>query len=115
MSNILDLEPLFVGDTPTIAITVTNQDGTARNITGSTIMLSVFSSPASSTVIVQKMTTSHSDAVHGLSSIVLAEDDTDQILIQSFPATLFYIISILESTGNHESIQSGRMVIKAAA
>lgn len=80
----------------TYAITVTYLvDGVATNITGSTILFTVKSTESDdditdSSALIQKTITSHTDATHGISTIVLTPSDTRSVT----PGNYFYSIKI---------------------
>jgi len=87
------------GNTFSGTVTVTNADGTAKDITGYTLFFTVKKNSNSDIVtdsdaIISKTVTSHSDPTGGITTISLTSTDTT-----INPGTYFYDIKFKDSTG----------------
>jgi hypothetical protein len=104
------VKDIIRGDTRVINVTVTNSDGSAKNITGATVWFTANATkdPSSdATAAIQKIVTTHTNPTGGLTTIVLTGTDTNVAA-----GTYYYDIQVKDSSGNFISSKQGKFKIK---
>lgn len=87
------------GDSRTINVTVTNADGTPKDITGGKVMFTL--KPTDDTAddtaaSVSKTVTSHTSPTLGLSAVTLLPTDTSGLTV----GTYYYDLQVVDASGN---------------
>ena len=107
MANITHIR----GDTRTISVTFTTNDGTPIDISGSSVFMTINATkdPTDDTsAVVLKEVTSHPDPVNGYTEITLDHADTNLVT----PGKYYYDVQLVQSDGVVVSLDSGRFTIK---
>lgn len=76
----------YMGDTKTINLTVKDSAGSAVDITGATVWMTIKNKVGDSDAdaLVQKEVTSHADPTEGETQIVITSDDTQELRAGTF-------------------------------
>lgn len=96
------------GDTKVIAVTVTNTDGSPRDLTGATLFLTCKVSPADDAPFFQKTVSGVNDPAAGVAELTI--EPTDTASITSY-AVYVYDVELLEASGQTTTVQSGKLTI----
>ncbi len=99
---------VFKGDDVTFTVTVTDSDGNAVDITGTTIWFTVKKNKddLDSDALIQKEVTSHTNPTGGISSIALTDADTGIT-----PGQYFYDIQTVNSGGLVNTYGVGNFIV----
>lgn len=99
---------IIKGDTSNITVTFTDENSTAIDLTGSTVFFTVKKalSDSDDNALIKKDITSHTDAVNGITEIILTPTDTS-INSGSYKADL----QIKNATGDIMSTEVGTVTV----
>lgn len=100
---------IFRGDTKSYNLTFVDDDGAAIDLTNATIYFTVKTSPTvvDASASIQKIVTSHTDAVNGLSQVSLTATDTNLTI-----GTYYYDIQLSLAAGDVITVVSGLFIVK---
>lgn len=101
---------MYRGDDKTINLTFT-QDGSALDISGSTVTLTLKNSTRDSDVdaVLQKTVTSHSDPTNGITAVSITHDESDGLV----PADYTYDIQIQLADDSVSTVVKGTFSVLA--
>jgi len=101
---------MYRGDTKTINLTITDEDGGAVNLTGAEVWLTVKAAVADPDPgILQKKVTTHVLPLEGKTSVTIDPADTDSVA----PADYLYDVQLKQSGGIISTLLEGSFKIRA--
>lgn len=106
-----ELSPLYRGDSREYALTFTDKEGVAIDITGWKVYFTLKKNPLINDdgALIQKDITSHEAPTEGKTKIVLAPSDTDKLK----PGDYVYDIQIKKPSGDVITVVKGSLKIEA--